>query len=182
MKISEARQAMNRQMDLLDVRRSKLQKLLEESSGTSSFDRIELSKELEAVDKAYEATFNERERLNEISAAIHNAEVSKQQAEAQAEANEELMKCLEIFRRIANGDKVPPTDEQKLMEYDGKLYMAAKNMAVLHMNEDAKEHDSLWGDEEEKPESPDASEVANNTEVTLSLPEMPAESSPDVTG
>lgn len=174
MKICEARQAMNRQMDILSFRRDKLRTLLKEQEKTGqNFDRVEICKELDAVEKAYEETFQERERLNEIGAAIHNAEASKQQAEAEAEANKELMKCLEIFRRIANGDKVPPQDERKLMEYDSKMYMAAKSMSIMHAGKEGKEHKSLWGDEEKKEESPSASEVAENSEVTLSMPEMP---------
>lgn len=174
MKLVEARQALNHQMDILNFRRNQVQKQLDaqEKSG-SSFDRVELSKELDSLNKAYEETFQEREQLNELGAAIHNAEASKQQSEAEAKANEEFMKCLEIFRRIANGDKVPPQDEQKLMEFDSKMYMAAKSMSVMHMNEDSMTHDSLWEDEEEAEESPDPSELANNTEVTLSMPEIP---------
>ncbi len=178
MRLVEARQAMNQQMDLLDFRRNQIHKLLEEQqkTGSSNFDRVELSKELEALDKAYEETFQGRERLNELSASIHNAEASRQQAEAAAEANEEMMKCLEIFRRIANGDKVPPSDEQKLMEYDSKMYMAAKSMSVVHMDKEGKKYDSLWENEEEKEESPDPSELADNAEVTLSMPEVPEQS------
>lgn len=183
MRLVEARSIMNRQMDSLNFRRSQIHNMLkeQEKTGNPNFDRVELSKELEALDKAYEETFQERERLNEYDAAIQNAEIAKQQAEAEAEANEEMMKCLEIFRRIANGDKVPASDEQKLMDFDSKMYMAAKGMSVLHMDKDGKEYDSLWADEEEKEESPDPGELADNTEVTLSLPEMPEESVPEVT-
>lgn len=175
MKIAEARRIANQQMDALAFRRQQIHKMLEEDkrTGGGSFDRVELSKELEVLDKAYEETFRERERINEVSCAVHNAEVSKQQAEAEAEAAEEWMKCMEIFRRIAKGDKVPPEDERKLMECDSKMYMAAKSMAMMQLSTDPKTHDSLWKDEEEKEESPDPRELAENTEVELSLPEMP---------
>ena len=183
MKLVEARKAMNQQMDRLKFRRNQIQKLLEEQNtvGGNHFDRVELSKELEVLDEAYEETFQERERLHELYAAVHNGEVSKQQAEASAEANKQLMKYLEIFRRIANGDKVPASDEQKLMEYNIKMYMVAKSMSVLHMNQDGKEYDSLWGDEEEKEGTSDPSKVANHTEVTLSTPEIPEQSVPETT-
>lgn len=183
MRLVEARQAMNRQMDVLNYRRDQLQKLLkeQEKTGNHNVDRVEISKELDLLDKAYEETFQERERLNELSAAIHNAEASKQQSEAEIEANKEMMKCLEIFRRIANGDKVPPSDEKKLMEFDSKMYMTAKSMAVIHMDKKGKEYDSLWEEEEEKEESPDPAEVAANTDVTLSMPEMPETSVPELT-
>lgn len=175
MRLMEARQALNRQMDVLNFRRSQIHNLLkeQEKTGNANFDRVELSKELEALEETYEKTFQERERINEMGMNIANAEVSKQQAEAEAEANEEMIKCLEIFRRIANGDKVPPQDERKLMEHDGKMYMVAKSMAVMHMDKKGKEYDSLWDEEEKKEESPDPSELAENTEVALSMPEMP---------
>ncbi len=175
MKLVEARQAMNHQMDILDVRREKLRKALkeQEKTGSPNFDRVEITKELEKLDQAYEEAFNERERLNALHMVVHNAETSRQQAEMEAKANEDRLKCLEIFRRIANGDKVPPADEQKLMEYDGKMYMAAKSMAVLHMDEKSEKYDSLWEDEEEKKDYPDAQELADNTEVAVCGPKMP---------
>lgn len=176
MKLTEARQIANHQMDMINDRRHHIQKLLKEQkqSGGANFDRVELSKELDALDKAYEETFQERERINAVGSAVHNAEVSKQQTEAEIKAAKERMKCMEIFRRIAQGDKVPPQDEKKLMEFDSKMYMAAKNMALLHVADEHEVHDSLWGDEEKEKESPDAHEVAENTEVELSLPDVPA--------
>lgn len=183
MRLVEARQAINQQMDILDSRRRKIHQLLEQHdiTGGNKADRLELSKELDTLDKAYEETFQARERINEISMAIHNAEVSRQQAEAEANANEELMKCLEIFRRIANGDRVPASDEQKLMNYDSTMYMTAKSMSVIHINEKHKEHDSLWTEEESSEESTDPRELAENAEVSLSMPEIPAASA-GVTG
>ena len=178
MKVYEARQALNQQLDALSFRRNQIHSLLKETdkAGGNNFDRLELSKELEALDKSYENTFQERERVNEIGAAAHNAEASKQQAEAEAEANEEMMKCLEIFRRIAKGDKVPATDERKLMEFDGKMYMMAKNMSVVHMGKEGEKWDSLWDEEsEKKEEDPDPSEVGENTEVDIVMPEVPPE-------
>lgn len=86
------------------------------------------------------------------------------------------MKCLEIFRRIAKGDKVPATDERKLMEFDGKMYMMAKNMSVVHMGKEGEKWDSLWDEEsEKKEEDPDPSEVGENTEVDIVMPEVPPE-------
>lgn len=184
MRLSEARQALNRQMDVLDIRRSRIRDLIkeQEKTGAGSFDRVELSKELEGLDKAYEKTFQERERINEVGAAIHNAEASKQQAEAEKEAAEEMMKCLEIFRRIANGDKVPPQDEKKLMDYNSEMYMSAKSMAVMRAGQEGKEWDSLWEEKKEKEEDPDPSELANNAEVDFSMPEMPEVSASEIGG
>ena len=177
MKLVEARQVINQQLDLLDFRRNQIKKQLDEQhSSVSSYDRLELSKELESLDQAYDETFQKREDLNEFSAAIQNVEASKQQAEAEAEANKEMLKCLEIFRRIANGDKVPAYDEQKLMEYNSKMYMAARSMSIIAARSNCKEHRSLWEDEEPKQDSPDPVELAEQTEVTLAMPKIPESS------
>lgn len=66
--------------------------------------------------------------------ALFNAEVSKQQGEAMEEYSEDMIKIMEVARRIMKGAKVPASDEKKLMEYSMELYMAAKNMAVLNEN------------------------------------------------
>ena len=59
----------------------------------------------------------------------------KKQAEMAAEktqeaANEKIAKdqakALAVFRSLAKGDNVPSSDESRLMEYDPKLYQAAK--------------------------------------------------------
>lgn len=58
-------------------------------------------------------------------------EEAMEQAEAQKMETKHLGAILTIFRRISRGDKVPAKDEKALMEYDMKLYMAAKNIAQL---------------------------------------------------
>lgn len=62
------------------------------------------------------------------------------------------------------GDKVPYSDEKKLMEYDGEMYAKAKQaqMTMAAMKKHQKEYDSLWDKEggEYNPE-----EAANNTEA-----------------
>jgi len=59
------------------------------------------------------------------------AEEVMEQAEAQKMETKHVGAILTIFRRISRGDKVPAKDEKALMEYDMKLYMAAKNIAQL---------------------------------------------------
>ena len=49
-----------------------------------------------------------------------------------------------------HGDKVPAKDEKKLMEYDPKLYMMAKNAAAMLEMRKRKEHKSLWEDEKKQ--------------------------------
>lgn len=58
-------------------------------------------------------------------------EEAMEQAEAQKMETKHLGAILTIFRRISRGDKVPAKDEKALMEYDMKLYMAAKDIARL---------------------------------------------------
>lgn len=59
------------------------------------------------------------------------AEEAMEQAEAQKMETKHVGAILTIFRRISRGDKVTAKDEKALMEYDTKLYMAAKNIAQL---------------------------------------------------
>ena len=95
--------------------------------------------------------------------ALFNAEVSKQQGEAMEEYSEDMIKIMEVARRIMKGAKVPASDEKKLM--------AAKNMAVLNENKKKEEYDSLW-DDEKKEENPDPDEVANDAEYGGGTPEI----------
>ena len=94
-----------------------------------------------------------------------------------AEKSENDAKCLEIARRIARGDKVPPKDEMKLLEFNAEMYQMAKNMAVIAKKDKPKEHDSLWDDEEEQTEQPTPSEVVDNMECSM---EMPADIAADI--
>ena len=112
-------------------------------------DRVEISRELSAVDAQYNEAQGVMESIIERETAIHNAEVAKQQGNALSKAAEEMGKMLEIYHRIASGGQVPPEDEQRLMEYNHELYMAAKTAAMLQEG-DGEKYDSLFEDEEEK--------------------------------
>lgn len=175
MKMVEARKVLNQHIDLLDQRRNKIEHLLkeDEKTGQNQFDRVELTKELKIIDKAYEATSLEAKRIYLMDMAVQNAEASKQKAEREAKAHKEFMKCLEIFRRIAHGDHVPMQDEERLMGHDITLYMMAKNMAMLAKDDEKKKHDSLWKDEVPEEPKPTPEEVANDTNVSIDLPELP---------
>ncbi len=73
-----------------------------------------------------------------------------EQLEASKEEKEgfkDIAKLLEIARRIARGDRVPPKDEKKLMEYNINLYQMAKSAATLHANMKHKKHKSMFDDE-----------------------------------
>jgi len=127
-----------------------------------------------AVSEKYDEYHAFMEKLTELHTAYVNAEATKQQGEAMAEYSEDLAKIMEVARRIANGDRVPAYDEQKLMEYSMELYMSSKNIAIMNENKDKEEYDSLWADEDEegKKENPDPFEVADSKELSLDTPEI----------
>lgn len=76
-------------------------------------------------------------------------ENAKKSAEGKGKAYDDMGKLMEIARRIAKGDKVPPKDEKKLMEFSFELYQTAKMSASMHQNKKRKEHKSLFEDEDD---------------------------------
>lgn len=177
MKIRDAKQAYSAQLDALRDKRQTLSKLLKDqengSPELSSVDRVELTRELSQVNAQYEATQGAMTGIIARENAIHDSEVAKQQSEAMAEQAKEISKMMEVFRRISSGAKVPPADEKKLMEFNHELYMAAKSAAMMQQSDE--EYDSLWeGEEEEQGEVPDAHEIAENSEISVSSPETVA--------
>ena len=132
---------------------------------------LELS--LDATNKAFEENQKVLDNLVETSVEIQNMETAKQQGDIMAEEAKNLGKIMTVFRRLAHGDIVPQSDEKKLMEYDSKMYTAAKNMQAMaqRMKDEIKKHKSLWEDEEKK-EYPDAEEIAENSEYPGELPDI----------
>lgn len=180
MRLEEARKATSTQLSVLSMQKDKLTKLLQETpKEDKNFDRVEISKQLQEVEKVYDMTQEEAGNLSRLEMGLESAESAKQQGEAMAkhmkEEMENMLKCMEIYRRIADGGKVPSTDETRLMEYNSALYVAAKNMAMMNRDKDGKEYDSLWDEEESavEGETPSPSEIAGNTGVSLDLPECP---------
>lgn len=104
-------------------------------------------------------------------------EAAKESAKAMGEGMDDLGKILEISRRISKGDKVPASDEKKLMEYDSGLYMAAKAAAMLHANEKHKEHSSLFEEEED-----DKGQMIRDLHREADTASAPAEASADSSG
>lgn len=127
-----------------------------------------------AVSEKYDEYHNFMEQLMEQHSLLFNAEATKQQGEAMKEYAIDQVKLMEVARRIGRGDIVPASDEQKLMEYSMELYMSAKNLAVLSelQDKDKEKHDSLWDDDEEKPDNPDPMDVANNGALQGEAPEI----------
>ena len=58
-------------------------------------------------------------------------------------------KIMTTVARMCAGDKVPYTDEKKVMEYDSDMYARAKQaqMIMASMKKKQKEYDSLWDEE-----------------------------------
>ena len=187
MKISEAAsmyrvqlsQQRSQRKELLN-QKEKLEKQAQSAKKSSAGVTLELSdeykkrmQELEEKIDILNSEIKENEKgldgIIETEVGIFNAENSKQQADAMKKYAEDMAKCLEIARRISNGDKVPATDEKKLMDFNMEIYMAAKNMSVMNQEKKHKEYDSLWGEEEEK-EYADPQEVASNSEINIAEP------------
>ena len=137
-----------------------------------------LKKSLDRVELQYQKASDFMEGFTTYKDLLHDAQAAKQQSDAMAEKTEEEMKCMEIMRRIAHGDKVPPLDEQKLLDFSPEMYQMAKNLALLAELEKRKEHDSLWDDDDEgSAEELTASETVDNMECSM---EMPAEVTADM--
>ena len=127
-----------------------------------------------AVSEKYDEYRNFMEQIMDQHMLLFNAEATKQQGEAMKEYALDQVKLMEVARRIGRGDIVPASDEQKLMEYSMELYMSAKNLAMLSelQDKDRKKHDSLWDDDEEKPDNPDPMDVANDGTLQGTAPEI----------
>ena len=190
MKIGEAQKAYRQQLNLLRVQkrdfvnqreenRKKMEeakKKSEEQGVTFEFSEAYLEREKELQEKIDELSGQikkDEKTLDDLinqEVGIFNSIVSEQQADAMKEYGEEMAKCLEIARRISRGDHVPAQDEKKLMDFNMDIYKMAKEMAAVNMDKDAKEWESLWGEEEEK-EYEDPFEASQNAETNVEMPE-----------
>ena len=184
MKIGEARKIYSAQLKEFQEQKlslAKQKKELERKMGIFPDRKEEYANEAatlelsyNAVSQKYEEYRNFMDKLMQQHMLLYSAEASKQQGDAMEEHTEDLIKIMEVARRIGRGDKVPAYDEQKLMEYSMELYMAAKNMAMLSelQDKDKAKHKSLWNDDEEKPNEPSPEEVANDGSVQGTAPEV----------
>lgn len=182
MKIGEARQIYSAQLrsyqeqklSLAKQRKDLEKKINATPNGKEIYEKEGVALELSynAVSEKYDEYQSFMEKLTELHTAYVNAEASKQQGEAMSEYTQDVAKLMEVARRIANGDRVPAYDEQKLMEFSMELYMSAKNLAVLNENKEKEEFDSLWKEEEAKTETPDPFEAADSKELSLDAPDI----------
>lgn len=106
-------------------------------------DKISLSiegKELYKYNSTYQKAKND-ERIIKKHEEQRRQAIEKAKKEKQSSSY--FAKMMEIARRIARGDKVPPDDERRLREYNNELYLTVKSMAL--MNKKPEEYDSLFG-------------------------------------
>lgn len=175
MKIGEASQIYSAQMSRLRDKRNELlerKKSLEKGEIEMTDEEVaSLGKAIDSINFRYEKASEFMEGFNMQKMFLHSAVAARQSGESTAKKTEDQAKCMEIARRIARGDKVPPKDEQKLLEFNSDIYQISKNMAALAKNEKHKKHDSLWKKEDENQNNePSASEVVDNMECSMEMP------------
>ena len=97
-----------------------------------------------------------KKHIDLLNLSKHMADIKEQNEDCKENGNH-IGKIFTIFRRIANGDRVPQKDEEKLREYSSELYQAAKTLGSLAKNKKPKEYDSV---DEEQEQSDMQKEVA----------------------
>ncbi len=146
-------------------------------TGSSEFSEqaaiLQLS--IDATKEKFDKNQEVLDSLAEQYAAVWNAEVARQQADAMEDMGEELSKLITVAQRIASGAQVPYSDEKKLMEYSPDLYQVAKSAQMLNRLEEHETYDSLWDDEEDITQEYDPQGKAENAEAQGELPEIPKE-------
>ena len=181
MKVGEARgiyssvlKSYNQQKFKLSKQRNELKERMESTPDGKTLyadEAATLDLQYNAVAEKQDEYQDYVDQLMEQWESKFNSVAAKQQDEAAKDYSEEMGKIMTVARRIMHGDIVPAQDEKKLMEFDPKLYMMAKNAAAMLEIRKRKEHKSLWEDEEEK-EQVSATEEANNTEAFADGPEV----------
>ena len=136
--------------------------------------QLSYDKASEDFDK-YENALN---GLREQWCAASDAENAKALADPETGLGATIAKIMTTVARMCAGDKVPYSDEKKVMEYDEDLYGKAKQaqMIMAALKEKRKEYDSLWDKEggEYDPEG-----VADNTQAQGELPKIEEDTGPD---
>ena len=181
MKIKDAEQTYRTQVQSYQTQKTtiakkqnELKKKMETSADGSTLfgnEAAVLQLTYDALDKKQNEYSNYLDQLSEQRFAIEELENTKQQGKAAEKAGKDLAKIMEVARRIMKGAKVPGSDERKLMEFDSKLYQMAKSIGAMAKQRKRKEYKSLWEDEE-KQETQDPSEVADEAEAAGAGPEL----------
>lgn len=152
-------------------------KTKEKAERTNDEEWIQKAAELELSYKEATDDFDKYENvlnsLREQWCAAANTENDKALADPETGLGATIGKIMTTIARMCAGDKVPYTDEKKVMEYDDKMYARAKQaqMIMASMKKKQKEYDSLW-DKEGGEYAPEG--VADNTEAQGELPDIPS--------
>ena len=151
-------------------------KTKEKAERTNDEEWIQKAAELELSYKEATDDFDKYENvlnsLREQWCAAANTENDKALADPETGLGATIGKIMTTIARMCAGDKVPYTDEKKVMEYDDKMYARAKQaqMIMASMKKKQKEYDSLWEEGGEY----DPEGVADNTEAQGELPDIPS--------
>ena len=128
-------------------------KTKEKAERTNDEEWIQKAAELELSYKEATDDFDKYENvlnsLREQWCAAANTENDKALADPETGLGATIGKIMTTIARMCAGDKVPYTDEKKVMEYDDKMYARAKQaqMIMASMKKKQKEYDSLWDKE-----------------------------------
>ena len=178
MKISEAFvEYRGYRQELVDLTRSTYKKYQEaqakyEATGNEEDGETAATLKIsaEAYDAAFKANQEVLDQLTEQHTAVMNAESAKAMADPETGYAAMMSKAMTTAMRMARGDHVPMEDEEKLREYNAKLYAQAKEAQLLAMKDDPEEYESLYDKEGGKY---DPEGKADNTEAAIELPGRP---------
>ena len=125
------------------------------SSGQASTDRLELTRQwvrqMDEQRTRLQAAFlsgGDRKK-KDIGGILDYMETEEDKLDALSEQMKVQQRCLIIAMRIMRGKKVPPQDEQYLMEHDPEGYKLAMAMRKPP-KKDEKECESVLDDEDKK--------------------------------
>ncbi len=128
----------------------------EKTAGRPSADRLELSRqwienmeEQRVQSEAKLLTGTKEKKSNGILDMLDGSTAEEKELDALSKEMDTKMKCLKIAMNIMKGKKVPPQDEQYLMENDPEGYKLAIAMRAL-VKEDKKECKSVLDDKDKK--------------------------------
>lgn len=140
--------------------------------------RIDLSDSIKKLLKAADKAVNERNELAGLARTMReNIEAAQKQSEASEKFYDNMNKAFEIANRISKGGKVPPQDEQLLMDMNPDLYMIS--MIAATMAKQHKKYETLI--EEEKQQESAPAEPAEITSYEAQL-NVSLDGTPSVTG
>lgn len=138
--------------------------------------RIELSDSIKKLLTSVDKAVNNSNELAGLSQTMReNIEAAQKQSEASEEFFDKMNKAFEIANRIANGGKVPPADEQLLMDINPELYMMS--MIAATMAKQHKKYETLVEEKNKQQESVPAepSEITSyETQLSVSLDGTPS--------